>query len=182
MRVWLDTEFSDLLDPMLISVGLAAEDDTTLYVELAEGQCGYWSREICSEFVRDVVIPLLEPATALPAAECSVRIRAYLEHLVEAGGGELEAIVDYSVDADLVQSLLGEPVPGVRWTVQPLTELGQLYADRELERSRQHHALDDAIAFRAGGIAERVPEPTPSTVRLLWRVLKEDLLKISGEK
>ena len=156
MRVWLDTEFTDLVHPILISAGFAAEDGRGLYVEIAEGQSGGWSRADCNEFVRAAVLPQLQPEHAWPLQEAARRIRDFL---IECGrSGQVEVFVDYSVDAELVRKLLFDALHPAhelaRWQLQQLGMHGNLVAESMLSKSRHHHALDDARAFRAGRLAD----------------------------
>ena len=53
MNVFLDTEFTDFLDPHLISLGMASEYGEDFYAEVPYPDCA------CSTFVREVVVPLL---------------------------------------------------------------------------------------------------------------------------
>ena len=78
MRVWLDTEFTDLQHPKLISIGMATEGGSEVYVELAEGQAGCWAVRDCSEFVVVTVLPLLEPSHAYMAGEVVRRVADFL--------------------------------------------------------------------------------------------------------
>ena len=156
MRVWLDTEFTDLLHLVLISAGFAAEDGRELYVEIAEGQSGGWCTSDCSEFVRAAVLPQLQPAHAWPLAEAARRVRDFLLELGRAG--PVDVIVDYAVDAELVRDLLFNAMHRAdqiaNWQLQPLGMYGNSVAEDLFVRSRRHHALDDAKAFRAGRLAE----------------------------
>lgn len=53
MLIFLDTEFTDFFDPVLISLGMAAETGEEFYAEVPYPEKG------CSAFVREAVIPLL---------------------------------------------------------------------------------------------------------------------------
>lgn len=156
MRVWLDTEFTDFFHPILISAGFAAEDGSELYIELAEGQEGGWRIGDCSDFVRAAVLPQLQPEHAWPLAEAARRVHDFL---LESGrNGPVEVVVDYTMDAELVRELLFNAMHPAhqlaRWQLQQLGMHGNLVAESMLARSRRHHALDDARAFRAGRLAE----------------------------
>lgn len=55
MLVFLDTEFTDLDSPRLISIGLVAQDGQQFYGELTD-----WKLQECSSFVIEAVLPHLE--------------------------------------------------------------------------------------------------------------------------
>lgn len=64
MRIFLDTEFTDLVgvvhDPALISIGLVTEDGrSSFYVELTNN----YTEDVCSYFVIQNVLPLLDAPT-----------------------------------------------------------------------------------------------------------------------
>lgn len=53
MNIFIDTEFTDFIDPQLISMGLVAASGEEFYVEAP------YFKPSCSTFVKEVVIPLL---------------------------------------------------------------------------------------------------------------------------
>lgn len=53
MLVFIDTEFTDFVNPQLISIGMVADSGEEFYAEVP------FSDDRCSEFVRETVIPLL---------------------------------------------------------------------------------------------------------------------------
>lgn len=55
MDVYFDTEFTDFLDPGLISIGLVAEDGREFYAELNDS----YKPRMCSWFVQEQVLPIL---------------------------------------------------------------------------------------------------------------------------
>lgn len=63
LKVFIDTEFTDFANLKLISIGFAAESGDEFYAELS------FSVSDCSEFVREIVVPMLEKT---PHAACSV--------------------------------------------------------------------------------------------------------------
>jgi hypothetical protein len=156
MRIWLDTEFTDLKQPKLISAGFAAENGLELYVEIAEGQAGGWRRSDCTEFVIERVLPHLEHRHAWLIPEVGSRVADFLG--VCGQGTRVQVLADYMADLYLMRSLLlgtGFGYDSIAdWCLQPLGTYGQNLADQLLEQSRRHHALDDARAFRAGRLAE----------------------------
>lgn len=52
MLIFIDTEFTNFLDPRLISVGAVAENGEEVYLELKD-----YNRNACSGFVKDIVLP-----------------------------------------------------------------------------------------------------------------------------
>lgn len=159
MRVWVDTEFSDFQQPKLISIGLVSECGEELYVVIAEGQQGGWRRSDCLEWVVEHIVPTLEIEFMVTIEEAARRVRDYLVRVRDEAGVDVYA--DYSTDLALVRSLLlssgfdYSAVGGIAtWHRHPLGMYGQSVADEILERSRRHHALDDARAYRAGRLAE----------------------------
>ena len=142
-NVFIDTEFTDFLDPQLISIGLVAETGEEFYAELP-----YEIKE-CSEFVKAAVLPLLGYA---PHAEVSKddlygKIMQWLR-LVRPADAEVHICYDYQTDWDLFYDVLDGRVPP--WCKR------RLVADRINELLRyeyhkknalpEHHALNDARA------------------------------------
>lgn len=84
MNVFFDTEFSDMIgikhDPALISVGCVAADGREFYVELSNT----WTKEICSDFVVENVLGLLEGAKySMTEAQLAARLKDWIEGLTE---------------------------------------------------------------------------------------------------
>ena len=142
MLVFIDTEFSDLQEPYLISVGLVAADGRELYFEM-EGV----SPAICCPFVQETVIPLLE-GPALTPIQAAERLSSFLTQC----GGPVIFFTDaprYDVEL-LTQFLPGNLV----WTVAVPsfdTDADEIayqsaYANAFACGLRRHHALDDARA------------------------------------
>jgi hypothetical protein len=63
LKIFIDTEFTDFIDPHLISIGMASASGEEFYAEVPYPDKG------CSAFVREAVIPLLG---RLPDAACSL--------------------------------------------------------------------------------------------------------------
>jgi RimJ/RimL family protein N-acetyltransferase len=139
--VFVDSEFTNLSDPRLISVGAVATDATSFYCELSD-----WPQDHCSDFVRSHVLPLLD-GDSVPhpmAAEAFARwIGAKLER------GPTVIVSDSGFDRWALADLLGrEDLPaGTRWLRVPVAyeTLDEVAAALSLKR---HHALDDARALR----------------------------------
>jgi hypothetical protein len=167
MRIFFDLEFTSFArDAKLISLGAVSEcGSRTHYAELQA-----WQTEECSDFVKTVVIPLLEhPAEQRqPADICREDFCAW----VRSFGEPIELVADSDWDWRLLQFLLGERLQleslrsgwleggeGERVAFRfrqfevGAVELVFQKAAAEMYRGRQHHALVDALALRAGVLA-----------------------------
>ncbi len=163
MNVFFDTEFTTLDElneqPEPISIGLVAEDGREFYVELNDT----WTREMCSYFVLDTVLPLLEGGECrMFEAQAAVRMREWVESLGDEGE-EVVFFTDSSYHDWRWVVRLFENYN--QWPRNMLRECGNLWyafelASEEFEAAikrywaehrseRQHHALDDARALRA---------------------------------
>jgi hypothetical protein len=78
MNIFLDTEFTDFADCDLISIGLVDENGREFYAELTD-----YRQEACSDFVKQVVIPLLnkQPNTVFGGKyHVAVQLNEWLKH------------------------------------------------------------------------------------------------------
>lgn len=145
MLVFLDTEFTNLTAPDLISIGLIDEPgDRFFYAEVSD-----FNINKTSEFVKEVVLPQLGQAGVLrlPSLEIKNLLLSWLEPYSVEG---VTIGCDYEGDWKLLSHLLGGDVP--RWmTYQNIWNclnqevLETFWAESGLT---QHHALYDAIANR----------------------------------
>lgn len=147
-KIFVDTEFTDLWSPELISIGLAAEGGRSLYIEIAADPAGTtgWAPSACSRFVRDVVIPMLEGGgTACSRREASERTVAWLESF--AGGVEL--VSDSAVDFHLLHDLWATGRLPCNLKAEQVERAGGdgKRCRQASQGLRRHHALDDAIAL-----------------------------------
>lgn len=142
MLIFVDTEFTDLHEPYLISMALVAADGAELYCEMVG-----ITQSICSQFVRDSVLPLMSgpQLTPIHAAEQVLRFLAPYPSVVffcDAPGYDVELLKPF-----LPQKLL--------WTVAVPsfeTEADEMAFRLRYEKAfetglRRHHALDDARAL-----------------------------------
>lgn len=139
--VFIDSEFTSLAQPELISVGAVATDATAFYAEVRG-----WSPERSSDFVRQVVMPLLDG----DAVTHDVAAEAFTAWLDERTGRAPTTIVsDSGFDRWALAELLGrEDLPaGVEWKRVSVAYDEMDNATRHL-KLRRHHALDDARALR----------------------------------
>ncbi|HEX7155580.1 MAG TPA: GNAT family N-acetyltransferase [Burkholderiaceae bacterium] len=149
--VFVDSEFTDLTDPALISLGAVTESGATFYAEL-----NGWEDASCSPFVRSVVLPLLgESPQPRPAAAAG--FRSWLEQA--AGHRPLLIVSDSGFDRWALVELFGdENLPsGAHWQRVPIAyeELDRVAQEMRL---RRHHALDDALALRRAVLGEKAVE------------------------
>jgi diamine N-acetyltransferase len=149
--VFVDTEFTDLDSPRLISVGAVATDATAFYCEISD-----WPQERSSPFVREHVLPLLD-GDAVPQI---VAADAFARWLGERARRAPTIIVsDSGFDRWALAELFGgETLPyGAQWQ---RVAVAYETLDEKVEELglRRHHALDDARALRHILIEELVEE------------------------
>lgn len=80
MKVFFDTEFTDInpySTPALISIGLVSEDECEFYAELTDT----WSRDQCSGFVIETVLPLLNNDCRMFEAQVVIRLKDFIESM-----------------------------------------------------------------------------------------------------
>ena len=70
MLVFLDTEFTQLLRPDLISIGLVSERGHEFYAELTD-----FPHDRCSEFVRAEILPLFGRVAGAPCSKSELARR-----------------------------------------------------------------------------------------------------------
>ena len=150
MLVFLDTEFTDLARPELLSLALVAEDGREFYAELAD-----YPASRCSVFVQDTVLPLFGrvPGAACDGTEMALRLRTWFEALPEPA----TIVFDYQTDWDLLAGAMpGRPLDSF---ATPLYLNGYAITHPIFEQAQNltytqawppHHALADARALRAG--------------------------------
>jgi len=148
VRYFLDTEFTDFQSSQLISLAIVGEDGREFYAE-----CSNFNLALCSDFVRDAVLPHLGvvPGRAMPSADVRKQLQAWLAAVPLKPKPAL--CYDYERDLTLVERLLGTALPR-GWQVEDVGKridaaCRNAYLD---QRGVRHHALHDAranaIAFR----------------------------------
>jgi diamine N-acetyltransferase len=139
--VFVDSEFTNLHDPRLISVGAVATDATSFYCELND-----WPREHCSEFVERSVLPLLD-GDAVPHPMAAEAFTDWIGEKIKRAPTTI--VSDSGFDRWALSDLLGrEDLPaGTQWLRVPIAyeSLDEVASSLGL---RRHHALDDARALR----------------------------------
>lgn len=139
--VFFDSEFTNLEDPALISVGAVATDSTAFYCEIKG-----WPAAKASDFVSNVVVPLLDgDAVPLPMARAAFN-RWLADRMTER---QVTIVCDSGFDRRSLVELLGaEDLPGgAQWLRVPVS-YAHLDDVAQALGLRRHHALDDARALR----------------------------------
>ena len=149
--LFLDTEFTDLDYPQLISIALIAQSGESFYAELADG----WNRAGCSHFVCKVVLPQLTGGDFLQ--ERSFARRRLADWLGDFCG-PVRVVTDAPrYDWALMRELLGdaapenlfpEPMPLSSKSFPELVPLLKQTRDSACALTSPHHALNDAEALR----------------------------------
>ena len=166
MQIFIDTEFTTLThEARLISFGAVSEDGREFYCELTPVV-----PEECSAFVREIVLPLLEGGVAAcTRARFAERLAAWLgqfdEPMLLADSDWDIYVVRHAVNSEhnRLPGLLTLPGPTGPLDVMllmlaPLSAEAMAIFEREVAQhfardNRQHHALVDARAMRAGLLA-----------------------------
>lgn len=158
MRLFLDTEFTDFVNPELISIGIVDELDREFYAESTE-----FRRELCSQFVVETVLPLLGQSDTIVGTHQHIALQlvGWLEGYRESGA---IICVDYHTDWHLFQVLLSQLPKRSNmnfitheniWSNLDGRRILQWWSDTQLP---QHHALYDAYANRHGYIVDNLDE------------------------
>jgi hypothetical protein len=148
MRLFLDTEFTDFTNPEMISIGIVDENGREFYAESTQ-----FRREACSQFVNEIVIPLLGqyPDAIVGTQEhIAHRLVEWLELYRESGA---IVSVDYATDWHLFLDLMAgnkvmDFIDGqLIWTDLDQQRISDWWKETGLP---QHHALYDARANKHG--------------------------------
>lgn len=143
-RIYIDTEFTDIVSPELISLGMVAEDGREFYGEVTDIPI-----ERCSVFVRSHVLSQLrtEPACIMPVVDLGDAVRKWM------GGFEGQwrrpvICYDLPIDAQLLWQLIGGRRSG--WKEKLIAQrINHLRREQYFdEHGGRHHALHDARANR----------------------------------
>jgi hypothetical protein len=148
MRLFCDTEFTDFIDCEMISIGIVDENGREFYAESTS-----FRREACSQFVNEIVIPLLGqyPDAIVGTQEhIAHRLVEWLELYRESGA---IVSIDYATDWHLFLDLMaGNEVMNfidgqMIWTDLDQQRISDWWTETKLP---QHHALYDARANKHG--------------------------------
>jgi hypothetical protein len=149
--IFMDTEFTDFDYPQLISIGLVSENGERYYAEMSNG----WSREGCSLFVKEHILPQLTAGEFLQE-RCFAgrRLADWLaEHdgpvrvVTDAPGYDWVLMLDLLAGI-MPENLCPEPLTFYSDSFPELVPLLQEARDRAFANSTAHHALNDAEALR----------------------------------
>ena len=170
--VFLDTEFTDLDEPNLLSIGMVSDAGDELYVELELGTDDARDRmRVVSDFVRTGPVLTqwgLVPGAALPHKAMGRRAGEWIVGIAARVGGDVEVLSDCLLDFQLLEGALrhGGMLDEVHLIVRHdaieyvmQRPRGQAAFVIELERVgrerglQQHHALADALALKAAYVA-----------------------------
>ena len=143
MRLFLDTEFTDLRVPELISLGIVSEATDEFYVELG------FNHAACSPFVVTTVLPLLanKPRTRENVADDLRGWLARFERPVVVYDSPIDWAMFLWLFADVQVPADGLLLVYDQWGWQRFEK--NIDAHFENHRTaRRHHALHDAKALR----------------------------------
>jgi hypothetical protein len=147
MLIFLDTEFTDFNDCDLISIGLVDENGREFYAESTQ-----YRQEACSDFVRQVVIPLLGQHKDTVVGNY-FEIAKQLNEWLKFYNDEIVIAIDYLGDWQLLVKLLAllpeeELVQNVKglniWGDLDIMALEYYWAEVDAFGHKEHHALYDA--------------------------------------
>lgn len=148
-RLYLDTEFTDLLNCELLSIGIVADDGSEFYAERDDADLSQ-----CGDFCRVAVLPQLgaDPAAVGSEAEIAARLKDWLAQFKSAE--PVLVSVDHPTDWELFTYLVRDEdtleVPN--WIKGQSIRAGIDPRDIEeywqLNGRHDHHALHDARANR----------------------------------
>jgi hypothetical protein len=143
--IFIDTEYTNLLDPVLISLGMVADTGEEFYAEVD------YPDAACTAVVREAVLPLLgrEPHAAMTRDEFPMKVITWL-NLVRERDQEVDICIDDQTDWDLFADAMDYRVPA--WCHKRLVsyDISDLLVE-EFHRNTglpRHHALYDARANR----------------------------------
>ncbi|ABR91915.1 Hypothetical protein mma_1744 [Janthinobacterium sp. Marseille] len=145
MNVFIDTEFTDFVDPRLISLGMASEYGEDFYAEVP------YPDHACSVFVREAVVPLLRkiPHSYFMIGSLHLEVIKWLE-IVRRDKEDVFICIDSQTDWDLFSNALDNRVPSwchCKLVSDEIVEL-MLYDFFLHSGLPEHHALYDAQANR----------------------------------
>ena len=143
-RIYIDTEFTDIAAPHLISIAMVSEDGHEFYGEVEE-----FDKESCSAFVRAHVLPQLGKYP-----ECTMTRDALAEAardwMSKFSGSRQRPVIcyDHPIDPQLLWELIGRKPVGwkeklIHLRIDPVRR-EQYFS----EHGGRHHALHDARANR----------------------------------
>lgn len=170
--VFLDTEFTDLQFPALLSLAMVSIDGSEIYAELdlVQDPIGRQRLRASSKFTRTTVVPQFDRilGSKCSALDLGNRAGKWLIDLAANAGGQITIAFNYRGDIVLVQDAMSEAgIWNEVWRlvvpkdIAKITDCaqGELAAEASwLETSQfrgldRHHALADALALKAAWLA-----------------------------
>lgn len=168
MMVFLDTEFTNLETPALLSFSMVSMDGSEIYAELdlAMDPIGQTRLQASSNFTRNTVISQFG---RLPKSKCSAKELGYRagQWLIALAAGASEQITvayDYDVDFDLLRDamleasiwdqvhplLVPKNIDNITGSAEGARAAEASWLESSLYRGlERHHALADALTLRA---------------------------------
>lgn len=143
MRIFIDTEFTQFSNQQLISIGLFSQNEKTFYAETP------FDFNLCSDFVKETVLPLLshDKGVSISFAELRTRLKLWLTQF-HTDGQEIKICFDYSRDWTLFGSVLDNEIPSWIEGVNIYKYLDKSIQDQFFSETTfpRHHALSDAMS------------------------------------
>lgn len=154
MRVFFDTEFTTLqadADAYLIAAGFVSEDgEREFYAEITD-----FPRHECSQFVREIVLPLLDAPAEWRFTEAmfAMRLAEWLNEFDEPIDLFSDSPTDGYLLADALRDARGDlchPLKAhvVRTESADALEAEYRFWQQAENKGKQHHALFDARCLR----------------------------------
>lgn len=154
MRIFFDTEFTTLqpdADACLISAGFVSEDSSSeFYAEITD-----FPRHECSQFVREVVLPLLDAPVDRRCTETmfTLRLVEWLNEFDEPVDLFSDSPTDWTLLADAIRDARGDLRHPLKAHLARIESPDALEAEYRFwqqpeNRGKQHHALFDARCLR----------------------------------
>jgi hypothetical protein len=154
MDLFLDCEWADVLASELVSIALLSRDGERVF---------YAERDPLpadpTPWVRSVVYPLLDRGEqAMADAQIIFAIRSFLASIdtprIHYDFGADRSLCQYVMDGFEIPEPAGPPPQNVQWQLCEGLEraIEAWWSSRPDARTKRHHALMDAMAFRAAYI------------------------------
>ena len=152
MKIFLDTEFTNLDEPDLISVGLVSDHGAELYIVLND-----FDHTKCSDFVEANVSPLLhlESPEVLSRTQAIVRMKGWLVDQRTSAKEVIQLVADHPIDFELIPSSVISKVRNIEffdvYTELLRPSLLHFTADQDdwhRQMGIRHHALVDARGLK----------------------------------
>jgi hypothetical protein len=166
--VFLDTEFTNLNSPALLSFSMVSLCGLEIYAEidLVEDSISKERLRSCSDFTRDSVIPQFGriPKSKCSAWELGCRAGEWLITRAADAGGQITVAYDFDEDFVLLKDamvrasiwdrvtplLVPENIDRITGRVEGVQAAEASWLETSLFRGlERHHALADALALRA---------------------------------